>query len=145
MSRTFRHRDPMDLAAREDAGKAAISMPEGESLTQLQYAVDADINVLARRFGLDKVGRLPAASDPSYFGDATDLPDLRAVLDRARDAQSRFLELPPEVRFRFHNDPVVLHDWLQRPENHPEAVRLGLLARRVPPEPAAPPAPPAAS
>lgn len=114
---------------------AQVSADPGESLTQQQFADDVDINVLVKRLGLDKV-QLPAeAIDPRYYGDVSDVPDLRTVLDLANEARNKFMELPPKLRSRFNNEPAELWDFVNNPENADEAVRLGLLIK--PPEPPA--------
>lgn len=110
---------------------------EDESLTQQHFRDDADINVLAHRYGLDK-GPMPNIPvDPAYYGDFTNVPDLRAALDMVHDAQERFMQLDPKLRARFHNQPGELWQFVNDPDNGEEAIRLGLLAR--PAEPAAPP------
>lgn len=118
----------------EDAIERAntdIDFTDHESMT-IQDAPDADLNVLIARFGITDGSRLPAAMgiiDPAYYGDFTDLPDLRTALDRTREASDRFNSLPAQLRNRFGNDPYELYTWVTRPENAEEAVRLGLLAK----------------
>ena len=54
-------------------------MPEGESKTVQSQAEDADINVIIKRMGL--MGIMPEPLDISFYQDASNLPDLRAVLE----------------------------------------------------------------
>lgn len=107
-----------------------------ESLTVQAAADGTDINILVRRFGLDKAGIPPAVLDPSYFGDFTDTPDLRSALEQLRTAQAHFDALPPGLRARFRNSPADLWDFVNDPDNVDEAVRLGLFRR--PEEPPTP-------
>lgn len=112
--------------------EACITYFEDESLTQQHFTEEADLNVLAKRFGLDK-GPLPVApADPRYYGDMSNIPDLRTVLDIAHDAREKFAALPAKLRARFNNQASQLWDFVNDPENADEAVRLGLLARPEP-------------
>jgi hypothetical protein len=105
-----------------------------DTIVQKQFAKDADINELVRRFGL--LGKLPEpVTDPRFYGDVEDIPDLRTALDRIRDAQQRFAALPSRVRARFRNQPAELFAFLEDERNRPEAVQLGLLTARKEPAP----------
>lgn len=128
-----RWRNVMDIAENERIGlSCATSFIGVESQAQIQFAADADINVLVKRFGIED-GSIskPAAVDPRFYGDLSQVPDLRTVLDIARDAGERFMMLPAEVRLRFHNRPDLLHEFVSRPENLEESFKLGLLKRPV--------------
>lgn len=102
----------------------------GESLTQQSFSEDADINVIVRRYGLDNAKMPVAPIDPRYYGDFTDVPDLRTALDIVRDAENRFMDLPAALRSRFDNSAAKLWDFVSNPANAEESVRLGLLARQ---------------
>lgn len=118
-------------------GQLAATVFEDDSLTHQSFAEDADLNVLVKRFGLDKVAVPPAADDPRFYGDFSDVPDLRTALDLVNDATNRFMELPPQLRAKFDNNPAKLWHFVNDPDNGPEAVRLGLL-RAPDPTPAEP-------
>jgi len=111
------------------AGLDACYRDETPSLTQQQFAEEADINTLVRRFGLDAQPMPIAPFNPEDYGDFTDVPDLRTALDLVNDAKNRFMALPPKLRARFHNQPGELWAFVNDPENGDESVRLGLLAR----------------
>lgn len=132
----WRHQYDTEADARE--GEASAIKCEDESRTQQQFTEDCDINVIARRFGLDKAPMLPAVTDPSYYGDVSNVPDLRTVLDMALDARAKFMMLPARLRARFDNQPGKMWAFLQDSENMEEAVRLGLLVRRDDPAPVLP-------
>lgn len=112
------------------------------SLTQQSFAEDADLNVLVKRFGIDKEALPPAVFDPDYYGDVGDVPDLRTALEIVRDAQARFDALPAKLRRRFENDPAKLWEFVHDPENADEAVRLGVLFRPERPQEARSPGEP---
>ena len=105
-------------------------VPEGESKTVQSGAEDADINVIIRRMGL--LGTMPPPLDISFYQDASNLPDLRAVLEYGRDAEAAFLALPPHVRNRFHNSPAELWEFVMDENNREEAIRIGLIDKKAP-------------
>lgn len=112
------------------------------SLTQQHFAADADLNVIAARFGIDG-GQIPAPTfDPKYYGDFRNAPDFRTILDRVKDAKDRFDALPAKIRNRFENDPSKLLEFVYDPDNADEAVRLGILKRLPEEVKETPPAPP---
>lgn len=137
----FKYRLPYDMEADEREGDLAATAFEDEHLTQQQFAQDCDLNVLAVRFGLTGKPLPIEALDPSYYGDMTDVPDLRSALDLVNDAKNKFMDLPSRIRTRFDNSPAKLWSFVNDPENADEAVRLGLLKRvEVQPETSPPPA-----
>lgn len=113
-----------------------------ESKTQQSFQLEVDINEIVRRCGI-KDHELPVAPpiDPRFYGDVSDLPDLRTALDRVKDASDRFMALPAPLRARFHNRPALLYDFVMREENFEECCRLGLLQAPSPPPPPTPPTP----
>lgn len=100
------------------------------SKTQQHFAKDADLNTIAKRYGITDGAIPPMALNPEYFGDFTDAGDFRDHLDRVKDALDRFNALPANLRSQFNNDPVQLHDWVMDPTNTDEAVTMGLLQKQ---------------
>jgi len=117
--------------------------PEGESLTVQSGKDDADINVIAARMGL--LGIMPEPLDPAFYADASNLPDLRAILEYSRDAEQAFMALPANVRARFHNSAAELWEFVLDPENREEAIRIGLIDKPAPEAPEGAPNPPPAT
>lgn len=135
----WRHQYDTDADTREGDG-AALHCRD-ESLTQQSFTEDADLNVIARRFGLETIplGR----PDASHFRDTTNDPELADILNAQRIARDHFMALPGKLRKRFHDNPQELWDFVNDPENAEEALRLNILARI--PEGGAIPAPTAQS
>lgn len=129
----FEWRHQYDQTADEREGALAGLRCEDESLTQQSFTEDADLNVIAKRYGLNDIPSQPL--DPSFFRDTTQDPDLRTVLEYQRAARDNFLSLPAKLRKRFHNSPEELWEFVNDPDNGDEAVKLGLLTRQ-PPAPA---------
>lgn len=131
MKPRFNWRHQYDDKRDEAEGLAAATFNTEESLTQQSFKDDADLNVIARRFGLNDIpiGQI----DPSVFRDTTNDPDLVDVLEAQREARDAFMSLPAKLRRRFHNSPKELWDFVTDPENAEEAIRLGFLTRAAPP------------
>lgn len=134
MKPLFNWRHQYDQKRDKEEGDAAATINTEPSLTQQSFREDADINVLAKRFGLTDVPLGPI--DPSAFRDTTHDPDLRQVLEYQRTARDEFMRLPAKLRRRFHDSPQELWDFIQDPENQEEIVRLGLLTRPADAKPA---------
>lgn len=126
----FRFRHQYDEA--RDAEERALTdvTPEGESMTVQSQTADADINTIVKRMGL--LGTMPDPLDISFYQDASNLPDLRAVLEYGRDAEAAFLALPPDVRKRFHHSPAELWEFVLDENNREEAIRIGLIDKKAP-------------
>lgn len=134
----FKYRLPYDQEADEREGALAATSCEDEHLCQQQFREDCDLNILAIRFGLAGKPLPVEALDPSFYGDMSDVPDLRTALDLVNDAKNKFMELPSKIRNRFDNSPGKLWAFVNDPENADEAVRIGLLVR-PPVQPETPP------
>lgn len=134
MKRFYDFRDPYDVK-RSEAEGALVAVDTGtESLVQQGPAVDADINVIVRRFGIGESIPAPAL-DASFYGDVGEIPDLGSALRVVKEARDRFDALPVDIRNRFANSPARLWDFVNDPANVDESVRLGLLVRPAEPAP----------
>lgn len=125
-----------------------------DSMTRQSEMEACDIHNVLKAFsqqGLEQAVRDNAAR--GQYADLTSLPDYQQALDTVIAAQASFAALPSQVRERFQNDPARFIDFLSRPENQEEAIRLGLaedlrvpeappqrveIVNPAPPEPAPP-------
>lgn len=94
------------------------------SLTQQQFADDADINVMMARFGV--TGQMPAPLRLPSYGDFSSANDFRSAMELVSDARNEFMSLPADIRARFGNDPHMLIEFMSDPSNHAEAHKMGL-------------------
>lgn len=114
----------------------------GESKTQQHQFEQSDINALVARF--TRAGMSPAGNQPGNFLDLVSAPldnllDAELLLKQAHDS---FMGLPSATRMAFGNNAPAMVAWLQDPQNHPQAVQMGLLPASVLPKaPEAPKAP----
>lgn len=117
----------------QEASDHAALPPEayGDSLTIQAQAEDADINVLMKRYGL--TGSMPDSPRIPTYGDFSDVTDYRSALHAIRDAEAGFMEIPPDVRLKFNNDPQLLLEFASNPANGAALVQLGLAKPRQPP------------
>lgn len=102
--------------------------------TRQEQAVDADINVIVKRYGL--TGQLPLVRPKipleADFRDAGDF-DLGSALRFVREANDAFMAYPADVRAKFDNDPAKFVAFVENPSNKDECVRLGILPKDPPP------------
>ena len=109
---------------------SGLNCPEGSSLARQEYAAEADINNIIRRYqetGSFYDPLVPASRQP-LFGDFTCVGDYMDAYYKLTTAQQSFDSLPASVRDRFSNDPAQLIAFLDDAKNRDEAVRLGLLS-----------------
>jgi len=94
------------------------------SRTKQSFAEESDINTIVRRFNL--TGQLPQDVRVPQYGDFSDVTDYFSAMLQVRAADEAFMQLPAHVRARFHNEPGELVAFVSDPENHAEAIKLGL-------------------
>lgn len=104
--------------------KPGLQTFKGKSRTQQNMAAEADINNIVRRYL--PTGALPTHGRPAMYGDFTSI-DYMSMLNAVSDMDNTFRQLPSRIRGQFRNDPYQLLRFIEKPENHKEAVRLGLL------------------
>jgi len=103
---------------------------EDESLTVQSQAEEADINVLVRRFGI--TGQIPVLDKLPTYQNFEGVFDYRTALESVMEAERMFMEVPAEIRARFHNDPGAFVDFCSKADNLPELRKMGL-APELPP------------
>lgn len=127
----FRRQTDQDIAERLSVETASVN--DLPSLTQQSFVQEADINYIAKMFGLNADSKLPLppeALDARYYGDLSEIDvDLQTAMNRVRDAEDHFMRLPATLREKFGHSPAVLWEYLQDPRNYTEAVELGILVR----------------
>lgn len=123
------------IETRPNNRKRVKFMTSGQSRVEQSHRQMTNINTIVAK--AKKTGRLPISSRQPTYGDFSNAQDYHAVQTRIVTAQNEFMEVPSEIRKRFHNDVGEFIDFVQNPDNLSEAVAMGLI-----PESALPPAPP---
>lgn len=100
MSREIRQIGKFD--PREHSARFGLDTGD-ESLTQQQFAAECDVNNIVRKFGL---GNLPRTKKQAFYGDFTGISDYASAAEQLARTDAAFMELDPEVRLRFGNDPA---------------------------------------
>lgn len=96
------------------------------SKTVQSEAEAADINTIVRRFGI--TGELPIAQRVPLNLDFSDGDiDYRTCLDKVRNAEAAFRDLPAPIRSRFDNDAAQFIAFVEDDGNLDEARKLGLI------------------
>lgn len=99
------------------------------SLAKQEFKDDADINVIVRRFNV--TGQLPQGVVAPVYQDFEGVFDFQSAMNVLAGAESAFMAMPAEVRYRFHNNPQEFVDFCSDDANRAEAERLGLVFRRA--------------
>ena len=101
---------------------------EDASLAQQHFKDECDINNILRQFNV--TGLLPESTLSPRYGDFTGIGDYHTALNQVIAAEDEFMSLPATLRARFENDPALLIDFLNNPENLNEAITLGLVNKQ---------------
>jgi len=94
------------------------------SLTQQQFAEEADINTIVNRFL--KTGVLPTPNTFPQYVDFEGVFDYQSAMNLVRSADESFMRMDAKVRSRFNNSPQEFLEFFANPANSEEAIRLGL-------------------
>lgn len=95
------------------------------SIVDESKLAETDLNVLVRRW---MAGAPQPEFVPGQFGDVSEMTSFQEVQDTLIEVRSAFMQLPPDVRERFANDPVRFADAVVDPSRREELVQLGLFA-----------------
>lgn len=103
--------------------------PKCKRRTMQSFAKECDVNNIMKRFKQTGflVDPLLQASRKPYFGDFSSGVDYMSMKNEVVRANGKFNLLPAEVRSKFQNDVSKLLDFVVKPENKDEAIKLGLL------------------
>lgn len=123
------------------------------SLTKQSFKEECSIAYMVEKFGIKEVPK--PMEHFAFFGDATAVTDLAEATAFVKSAEDQFDALPAGIREYFDNDPVLLVEFMQDPENREEGIELGIIkpsdaerqmaaAPAAPTEPEAPQSPPPA-
>jgi len=107
------------------------------SLAQQQFKDESDINHILKQFNV--TGQLPPTIQMPRYGDFSQVVDYHSALNLVIAADEAFMALPATIRSRFDNDPALLLDFLNNPENNAEAQKLGITVAKTETQPAANP------
>ena len=106
--------------------RPVVDCSNDPSRTKQSFLEEADINNIMRKY--INTGVLPVGERQPTYGDFSSGQDYQALQDQLLQARMDFELLPADIRDRFGNSPEALIDFLSDPDNHEEAVELGLIA-----------------
>lgn len=112
-------------AASDESGIAC----EEPSLAQQHFKDECDINNILRQFNI--TGLLPENPLSPRYGDFTGISDYQTALNAVMEAEEGFMTLPAQIRARFNNDPEQLIQFLDNSQNLDEAIRLGIVDKKL--------------
>lgn len=101
----------------------------GASRTQQHFKDNCDINSIIKRHS--RTGVLPLNSRQPLYGDFSNITTLHELKNRLYEINADFMKLPSYTRAKFQNNPEVMLEWLNDPNNTNEAVKLGLLPKEM--------------
>lgn len=132
-----------------------VTHPEGgRVMTKQSDAAASDVNAIIERW--ISHGVAPMVGGNATYGDFTGHGDYHSALNKVKEAERQFSELPAAVRAHVDNDPGKFLEMVFDPTRSGELEELGMVPERVPEEaptrvivvpevpevPATPPVPP---
>lgn len=104
-----------------------------KSRTKQAMKQDCDINKIMKQHASTGLTTHLNSQSPLY-GDFSNIPDYQSAMNTVILAQDMFINLPSDIRAKFHNDPNELIKFMDNPENHAEAIELGIKKKLDTPE-----------
>lgn len=95
-----------------------------KSKTQQNMKDEADINVIVGRFL--KTGLMPQGVRVPEYADFTEVMDFKTAQQVLIDARMNFMQMPANLRARFHNSPQNFLEFCTNKDNLEEMRKLGL-------------------
>lgn len=95
------------------------------SKTDQSFKDDCDVNIVLQRFM--KTGDQSIFRQGGSYADVSEVPDLLESHLNLQRAKLAFDQLPALVRKKLENNPLMLEQYLLDPNNHEEAIELGLI------------------
>jgi len=102
-----------------------------ETRTKQAFKEECDINEILKRAQNGQDISTSINARVARYGDVSDITDYRDAVETVKRAEGYFMDLPADVREKFHNDPEELLAFVRDEKNTDEAIRLGLA---LPPE-----------
>lgn len=109
------------------------SFNDEPSRVKQSFAKECNINTIVAK--ARKRQAIPINSETPMFGDFTKAQDFQEMQNQIINARMQFEALDSRIRERFRNDPLELLKFMEDPQNHEEAIKLGLLEIIKQPEP----------
>lgn len=100
--------------------------------TQQHCKNEVDINTIVNRH-LKTGSPLPVMNGQLQYGDFSDVKDYQSAQNAVIEAENLFMELPAELRKRFHHSAGEFLEFCSDENNRDEAIRLGLVEIQAPP------------
>lgn len=101
------------------------------SMTQQHEKYETDIhNILLKHSTPEALAMYGnGRAQKAFYGDFSEMPSFDQVMQMQARATEYFEGLPSSIRAQFHNDSSTFIKFLGNPENHEQAVKLGLLEK----------------
>lgn len=98
----------------------------GPSMTRQEFAEDADVNNIVKRYDAHMADPTRSIREPIYY-DFTVMPEtLMDAMTVLQDGEKAFMTLPASVRKEFDNNPAAFVDYASDPGNVDQMREWGL-------------------
>lgn len=111
--------------------KRVYHRKSGPTRTKQSEAPATDINRIMDKYV--KTGKVPGAGEIYSYGDFSGAVDFHTAMNRVRQAEEQFMDLPAHVRKHCDNDPGKFLDLVMDSAGRAELESLGLVSDFAPP------------
>nr|QJB19410.1 MAG: internal scaffolding protein [Microvirus sp.] len=112
----------------EYISKPMVSTFDDDPITQQQFKNECDINYIVNRYlQTGYINPMLVKNGQPVFGDVSTIEGYKQSLDKIKESEQMFMQLPAKIRDRFEHDPLKLLQFVADNNNYEEAVRLGLV------------------
>lgn len=97
-----------------------------ETMTEQQFKDECDVNTILKQFV--STGFIPNLNmKEGVYMDVSEIGDYRDAIERVRQTNSFFMELPSSLREQFKNDAAIFLDYVMDPANEESLEQMGLV------------------
>lgn len=107
----------------------SIDFTGQQSRTKQSFREECDIKSIIEKHR--DTGYVNVNKKRPLYGDFTKVGDFQSSMDAVVKAQEAFDALPAKIRERFSHNPVNMVNFLSDESNYDEAVKLGLVEKKV--------------
>lgn len=113
------------IIVRKNGSTQVKSLNDEVSMVAPEFQDQSNINNIMKRYR--NMNSVPNFAPTGHYMDTTNVKSYHESLNIVLDAQTKFQQLPSDIRKRFSNNPEELLQFLGDKNNKEEAIKLGLI------------------
>lgn len=107
--------------------RCQIDYSNDSGCTKSEFKDGCNINNIMKK--VTRTREMPPARSQPIYADYSAVGSLQEAYELIEDASAQFSALPPELRFRFNNNPLEFISFCEDEKNYDEMLNLGLIEK----------------